>query len=223
MGTTFLQTGQGKNMDNMNKTQKIRFKFANGEEFEAEGTLDFIEKQRDYFLELVKKKPSRQALTSTAREDSSVSGPLTPHLYATAPGTYADDKRATISTPQAAPSALSTTPFSGTRLWEQLLAQEGDLLYLRRKLRLSADEAALIILAGGREILSQEDCSALRLARSLEKSGFETGRLDRLLAPAAKLGFIESRGSRRGRSYTLTPAGLAHAFVLAEKRAQGYR
>ena len=208
-------------MDNTNKTQKIRFKFSNGEEFEAEGTLDFIEKQRDYFLELVKKKPIR-SFSAPLREDSSVSGPLTPHLYATAPGTYADDKHSITSTPKTASSALSKMPFSGTRLWEEILTQEGDLLYLRRKLRLSADEAALIILAGGKEILAQEACSALRLARSLEKSGFETGRLDRLLAPATKLGFIESRGSRRSRAYTLTPSGLAHAFVLAEKRVHGY-
>ena len=72
-------------MNETDKTQKIRFKFANGEEFEAEGSLDFVEKQRDYFLALVKKKPlsapaaaapfkSTTAPRVISHEDVSVSG-----------------------------------------------------------------------------------------------------------------------------------------------------
>ena len=39
---------------------KVRFKLPNGEEFEAEGTPEFIETQRAYFLKLVGKLPTGQ-------------------------------------------------------------------------------------------------------------------------------------------------------------------
>ncbi len=217
-------------MDNINKTQKIRFKFANGEEFEAEGSLDFVEKQRDYFLALVKKKPlpssARPVADPSARtipqEDTSVSGTLTPRMYATAPGSYASETKKTAQTaPFFANTADDKPIFSSTRVWEQLLTQEGDNLYLRRKFHLSADDAALILLAGGKELLQKDGCSALWLSRALAKSGFDAGRVDRLLAPALKLNFLLCQGVKRSRLYMLTPAGLAHAFVLAEKKAQG--
>ena len=41
--------------DPMEKKAKIRFKFRTGEEFEAEGNPDFIEKQRTEFLLLINK------------------------------------------------------------------------------------------------------------------------------------------------------------------------
>ena len=223
-------------MNETDKTQKIRFKFANGEEFEAEGSLDFVEKQRDYFLALVKKKPLSAPAAAVpfkpttaprviSHEDVSVSGTLTPRLYATAPGSYASDPYASDSQKIDKKAPFSTTTpveqptFSGSRLWEQLLAREGENLYLRRKFHLSADDAALILLAGGKELLGKDGCSALWLSRALAKSGFDTGRLDRLLATALKLNFLLCQGAKRSRLYMLTPAGLAHAFVLAEKRA----
>lgn len=219
---------------------KIRFKFANGEEFEAEGSLDFVEKQRDYFLSLVKKKPlgnipSTPTMTRrltgistvnntphlTSNEDSSVSGTLTPRLYATAPGSYASEsKKVEQNAPFSSTSTDEKTVFSGEHLWAQLLAQEGENLYLRRKFRLSPDEAALILLAGGKSLLGKPGCSALWLSRAMEKSGFSVGRLDRLLTPALKLNFLLCQGSKRSRLYMLTPTGLAHAFVVAEKKVQ---
>ncbi len=216
--------------DERKDTQKIRFKFANGEEFEAEGTLDFVEKQRDYFLSLVKKKPLTTAVPRPAvlrgnspAEDTSVSGTLTPRLYATAPGSYASDPKATPTarTPRPVSPEVNineTNAFSGERLWEQLLAEEGGNLYLRRKFHLSADEAALILLAGGKELLRKDGCSALWLGRALEKSGFSVGRLDRLLSGAMKLSLLLCQGSKRSRLYILTPAGFARAFVLAQKK-----
>lgn len=224
-------------MNETDKIHKIRFKFANGEEFEAEGSLDFVEKQRDYFLSLIKKKPLHthpvpaqiQIPVSRAnlREDASVSGTLTPRLYATAPGSYASDpyaynkQKPAQKAPFSANNPDEQPAFSGVRLWEQLLTREGDNLFLRRKFHLPADEAALILLAGGKELLGKEGCSALWLARALEKSGFTVGRLDRLLTTALKLNFLLCQGAKRSRLYMLTPAGMAHAFVLAEKKAVG--
>lgn len=217
-------------INDMEKNQKIRFKFANGEEFEAEGSPDFVEKQRDYFLALVKKEPlssfARPVADPSARtipqEDTSVSGTLTPRMYATAPGSYASEIQNPAPTTPFPTNTTDDKPiFSPARVWEQLLTQEGDNLYLRRKFHLSADDAALILLAGGKELLQKDGCSALWLSRALAKSGFETGRLDRLLAPAQKLSFLLCQGAKRSRLYMLTPAGLAHAFVLAEKKAQG--
>ncbi len=222
-------------MNETDKTQKIRFKFANGEEFEAEGSLDFVEKQRDYFLSLIKKKPLAAHTVSAplkatvqpavSREDTAVSGTLTPRMYATAPGSYAYDPYAYEKQKPAQSTSFSTNnsdeqpAFSGSRLWEQLLTREGENLFLRRKFHLSADDAALILLAGGKELLGKDGCSALWLARALARSGFTAGRLDRLLATALKLNFLLCQGAKRSRLYMLTPAGMAHAFVLAEKKA----
>lgn len=229
-GQLFYKARDKNYMNGMEKTQKIRFKFANGEEFEAEGTLDFVEKQRDYFLTLVKKKPlsAAPAPTSTnapraiSHEDKAVSGTLTPRMYATAPGSYAyEPQKPAPSAPFSSARTDETPAFSGARLWEQLLTREGDNLYLRRKFHLSADDAALILLAGGKELLGKDGCSALWLARALAKSGFSAGRLDRLLAAPLKLNFLLCQGAKRSRLYMLTPAGFTHAFVAAEKKAQG--
>ena len=218
-GKLFYQTKRQQTMNDTDKTQKIRFKLANGEEFEAEGSLEFIESQRSYFLELIKKKPPHNTPAPRPlpppREDSSVSGTLTPRLYATAPGTYADGP----SRNPVAPIPYTETALPPNRLWEQLLKQEGDTLFLRRKLRLNASEAALLILGGAKTLLNTEECRALWLSKAIALSGFQIPRLDRQLAPAMKLGYILCIGSKRSRAYTLTPAGFAHAFMLAQKKA----
>lgn len=235
-GQLFYKARDKNYMNGMEKTQKIRFKFANGEEFEAEGTLDFVEKQRDYFLTLIKKKPliapasaplppatplTTSAPRAISHEDKAVSGTLTPRMYATAPGSYAyEPQKPAPSAPFPAANADANAAFSGARLWEQLLTREGDNLYLRRKFHLSADDAALILLAGGKELLGKDGCSALWLARALAKSGFSAGRLDRLLAAPLKLNFLLCQGAKRSRLYMLTPAGFTHAFVVAEKKSQ---
>ena len=194
-------------------TPKVRFKLPGGEEFEAEGSAEFIEAQRDYFLQLLHRQPLSGAASTHEKlpfprplqEDKAVSGTLTPY--------------ATVTSLQTDSNPLTGVFSSALRLWEQLLAQEGDFVYLRHKLHLQAEEAALILLAGGKELLHKESCTALWLARALEKSGLTIGRLDRLLATPIKLGFIQSQGRKRSRSYTLTAPGLARAFVLAEKKA----
>lgn len=179
------------------KTLKIRFRFPGGEEFEAQGTLEFIEKQRNYFLGLIGKHPKP---TPTP----------TPPAIAPAP-------EKAITQPPASPAQEA---FPAKRLWEKLFKEEGDEVILRRKMRLEPQEAALLLLAAARVLLSQPECKALALSQMLQKSGFtNAGRLDRLLQQEAANGYLESDGIKRGRVYRLTNAGFARAFVLAEKLA----
>lgn len=188
------------------KTLKIRFRFPGGEEFEAEGTLEFIEKQRNYFLDLIGKQPKK----STAPIPAATRIP--------------NPAQAAPFVPQATPVAPEATPvqeaFPAKRLWETLLKEDGGEVILRRKMRLEPQEAALLLLAGARVLLNQAECKALSLSQMLQKSGFTSaGRLDRLLQQEANNGYLQSEGVKRGRVYRLTNAGFARAFVLAEKLA----
>lgn len=187
------------------KTLKIRFRFPGGEEFEAEGTQEFIEKQRNYFLDLIGKQPKQSTTPAASRASTPPSATFT-------------------SAQQAGPLPPASTPvqeaFPAKRLWETLLKEEGSEVILRRKMRLAPQEAALLLLAGARVLLNQAECKALSLSQMLQKSGFTTaGRLDRLLQQETNNGYLQSEGVKRGRVYRLTNAGFARAFVLSEKLA----
>ncbi|MBO7191742.1 MAG: hypothetical protein J6V32_06640 [Elusimicrobiaceae bacterium] len=201
------------------ETHKIRFKFANGEEFEAEGTLDFVEKQRDYFLALIKKQLPAAQNAYRVTEDRTVIGHLSTLERVRANNTTQSKPAQQTENPSWAPTQIP--PVYNSRLWEQLLKQEGESLFLRRKLHLAADQAALLILSGREALLGKAGASALWLSGALEKSGFTIPRLDRVLAPALSLGYLQCEGIKRSRLYKLTPAGQAHAFVLAQKKAEG--
>jgi hypothetical protein len=174
----------------MTNSQKIRFKLPNGEEFEAEGSLEFIESQRNYFF----------ALLASQRR---------------APQTVQNPAPAQPQPPQKEPRNAPLKP----HLWEDLLRQEDDLLVLRKKHKLTAVQGAFVILAGAKMLLGKDTYNALQLSRSLKLSGFETGRLDRLLKGEVSIGRLEAGGAKRSRCYKLTPQGMAHASVLAEKLA----
>ncbi len=101
--------------------------------------------------------------------------------------------------------------------WEKLLKEDGSTLVLRRKTKWTAQETALVLLAGARVLLNQPAYPALELARSLTACGVTEGRLDRLLASEIQAGRIVGEGIKRSRTYQLTNEGFARAFVLAEK------
>lgn len=183
------------------KTLKIRFRFPGGEEFEAQGTQAFIEEQRNYFLSLIGKQTRHR--TPVQPEPAQAQQPLTPPYP-----------------PAEMPPSPVQDAFPAKRLWEKLFKKEGDKVVLRRKMRLEAPEAALLLLAGARVLTNQPTCKALALSQMLQKSGFtNAGRLDRLLQQEADKGYLQSEGMKRGRIYRLTNAGFARAFVLAEKLA----
>ena len=226
------------------KILKIRFRFPGGEEFEAEGSREFIEQQRNYFLALIGKK-----ITASA---SAIPAPRKRTTYPLTDGPKPTASQTVPTSPLFSPTAISqTTPNAPTplpplssvppalrggaalqadmpladisqpvRLWEQLLKEDGEIVVLRRKMRLSAAEAASLLVAGARVLLKKPDYPALHLSQSMRKSGFDEGRLDRILAPEIRNGHLASDGSKRSRTYRLTNEGFAKAFVLAEKLAK---
>lgn len=204
------------NSDN-DSVLKIRFKFPGGEEFEAEGTREFIEEQRAYFLKLVgKDAPSAPALntriSSYERTPKRTTYPL-----------RQPDEGRTVSAETAPGQPAHTAPDAPAKqLWERILKTEDGLVFLRRKHRLLTHEtAALVLIAGAKTLVSAANgYSALDLSKSMKKSGYGDGRLDRQLAGEIRTGAIIPVGSKRGRAYKLSDEGFARAFVLAEKLGQ---
>lgn len=226
------------------KILKIRFRFPGGEEFEAEGSREFIEQQRNYFLALIGKKMSVPAsaipappkrttypLTGGQKPTASQTVPASPLFSPTDIPQTATIAQTPLPPLSSVPPALrgetalqADMPLADipqpVRLWEQLLKEEGDIVVLRRKMRLNAAEAASLLVAGARVLLKKPNYPALHLSQSMRKSGFDEGRLDRILAPEIRNGHLASDGSKRSRTYRLTNEGFAKAFVLAEKLAK---
>ena len=223
---------------------KIRFKFRSGEEFEAEGNPDFIERQRAQFLYLIGKQPqdtarkenSLKSSESYYKQPASFATPALPAealadtTSATAPQAPAFLRRTrpqdTDSADRASnPAPISTETGQETRLWEELVKTEENLVILRRKNRLlTAETAALVLIAAAKVLLgAQNGYSALHLSKSLSKSGYGGERLDRTLGGEIRRGTVKSEGSKRSRVYLLSDEGFAKAFVLAEKLAGEWR
>ena len=219
---------------------KIRFKFRSGEEFEAEGNPDFIERQRAQFLYLIGKQPqdaarkenSLQPSKSYYKQPASFATPalpaeaLTATTSATAPQAPAFLRRTRPQDTDSAghasnPAPISTRAVQETRLWEELVKTEENLVILRRKNRLlTAETAALLLIAAAKVLLgAQNGYSALHLSKSLSKSGYGGERVDRTLGGEIRRGTVKSEGSKRSRVYLLSDEGFAKAFVLAEKLA----
>lgn len=223
---------------------KIRFKFRSGEEFEAEGNPDFIERQRAQFLYLIGKQPqdaarkenSLKSSESYYKQPASFATPalpaeaLTATTSATAPQAPAFLRRTRPQDTDSAvlpanPAPISTRAVQETRLWEELVKTEENLVILRRKNRLlTAETAALVLIAAAKVLLgAQSGYSALHLSKSLSKSGYGGERLDRTLGGEIRRGTVKSEGSKRSRVYLLSDEGFAKAFVLAEKLAGEWR
>ena len=223
---------------------KIRFKFRSGEEFEAEGNPDFIERQRAQFLYLIGKQPqdtarkenSLKSSESYYKQPASFATPalpaeaLTDTTSATAPQAPAFLRRTRLQDMDSAalpanPAPISTGTVQETRLWEELVKTEENLVILRRKNRLlTAETAALVLIAAAKVLLgAQNGYSALHLSKSLSKSGYGGERLDRTLGGEIRRGTVKSEGSKRSRVYLLSDEGFAKAFVLAEKLAGEWR
>lgn len=170
---------------------KMRFRLPNGEEFEAQGTREFIEHERNYFLTLIRQQ-QKSAQT-----------------YNSLPTTPSQNDWENHD--------LKASRRSDLYLWEKLLKEDEETLILRKKTKLPLQELCLILLAGARVLLKRQEYSALELAHSLKACGGQGGRLDRLLAPEIQAGRLTAQGAKRSRTYSLSQEGFAKAFVLAEK------
>lgn len=242
--------------DTNEKKVKIRFKFRSGEEFEAEGSPDFIESQRAQFLQLIGKegrsasttrpsvsRPPTRAFSAPAADPSPLSAanfpPLTgpaaafPRMQpASAPfpsqaDTAPQDPQQLLLQPaalRAKPRTAAQPSDEAQHLWECIVKVDDGHVYLRRKSRLITPEtAALLLLAAAKVLLQENSYSALALAKSLTKSGYGGGRLDRLLGPDLRQGTLRAEGSKRSRAYLLSDEGFARAYVLAGKLAEEWR
>jgi len=111
-----------------------------------------------------------------------------------------------------------TTPTEDGGIWDKIAESKGGLVFLKYKSpELGAQEAALMLVAAAKMLAKLPGCSALELSKSLKKSGYFQGRLDRIIGNEVKNGFLSAIGTKRSRAYSITPKGLARAFTLAEK------
>ncbi len=196
---------------------KVRIRFQNGAEFEAEGSQSFIEQQRNYFLSLIGKDKL------SARTADSAPRPNTAALYQaqnTAPSAFEPLSNEPVSPQENMPSALPPADQTASvhYLWERLLREDGKYVYLRRKYKVDPVENVCLLLAGARALLKRGEMSALDLSRCLKESKITLpGRLDRVVGGYIKQGYLVCEGAKRSRTYKLTDSGFAHAFVVAEK------
>ena len=207
-------------MPQENENLKLRFKLKTGEEFEAEGDLSFISTQKEAFLNLVKNsKTLNSAFTNTYKAENSAESPTRLPLkpsYLRRQENWSNEK----ITPQ---NDILKTP-SG-EVWDKVAYSDGENLILRRKSKLIKPQiAALIILGANKTLNAQDTLSALTLAKSLKLSGYlkDGQRLDRLIEPEIKEGFLSYEGSKRNRLYRISAAGQAKAYTWAEKLLQEY-
>ncbi len=191
-----------------NELLKLRFKLKTGEEFEAQGNLDFISAQKEAFLNLVKAPKVLQNSLSNYKTEESPQEP--PKLIARP--TYLRNLQPKAALPS-------------NEVWDKVAYYDGENIIIRRKSKLIKPQvAALIILGAGKVLNSQNTLSALELAKSLKLSGYlKTGeRLDRLIVNEIKEGHLSYEGSKRNRLYKISATGQAKAYIWAEKLLQEF-
>ncbi|OGS07758.1 MAG: hypothetical protein A2270_04970 [Elusimicrobia bacterium RIFOXYA12_FULL_51_18] len=109
-------------------------------------------------------------------------------------------------------------PACETGFWDKIIVFKNDLAELRVKSpEIDAAEAALILMSASRAINRKEDLSAITLSKTLKTSGYEPERLDRLLAKEIKEGRATASGTKRNRTYHITPKGMEKAYLAIKK------
>ena len=203
-------------MSQENENLKLRFKLKTGEEFEAQGDLEFISAQKEAFLNLVKTPKQQTAANTTyqpqipTQQERSLLKPA--YLRRQGTLTEQEESKQAIKTP------------SG-EVWDKVAYSDGDNIIIRRKSKLIKPQiAALIILGSAKVLTAQDTLSALELAKSLKLSGYlKAGqRLDRLIEGEIKEGFLSYEGSKRNRLYRISATGQAKAYIWAEKLLQEF-
>ncbi len=110
---------------------------------------------------------------------------------------------------------IDTAPIH--EIWQKTAIIRQDLVVLTAKSpNISQKEAALIIIAARQMLGFMPEYPAVKLSKSMKMSGYQPGRLDRILNQYIKNGKITASGTKRNRTYKTTPKGMAAAFMLAK-------
>ena len=211
-------------MSQENENLKLRFKLKTGEEFEAQGNLDFISQQKEAFLNLLKApKPANTLAAYKPQESQNMQKQnYSAQNYQTYKPAYLRRQEFSHESTEQNKTVLKTP--SG-EVWDKVAYSDGDNIILRRKSKLIKPQIAALIVLGAAKILTEQDTlSALELAKSLKLSGYlkQGQRLDRLLEGEIREGFLAYEGSKRNRLYRISAAGQAKAYTWAEKLLQEY-
>lgn len=82
---------------------------------------------------------------------------------------------------------------------------------------IKAKTAAMILIAANMQLNKTPEISAITLSKALKKSGYQPGRLDRLMGGAIKNNWVQASGTKRNRTYQATSRGLEIAWLEARK------
>lgn len=193
------------NMDQENTRFRLKIKLPSGSEFEAEGSRDFVLSERERFLE---HSATEQDSIGSHKQTNTASSMHKPPEY-----------------PPTAIEPLNLMPPKSIEkageVWQKIAIIKDNIVILKVKHpQIAAQEAALTIAGATRAICDIQPIPALTLSKSLRKSGYITGRLDRLLGHEIAAGRMMPVGTKRNRAYHLSDKGLARAYILAEKLSE---
>lgn len=172
------------------------------DEFEAEGSQDYVEKQRDFFVSRIdkagahtehKEKPPADAKKGTGSEHSS---------------TGKVDPKPPVNNLPVSVEAMSKIVNHNENLITLTAMPGGD----------NAEGDSLLLLLLGHKVLRSEDLIlAGDLVAGMKQSGFSSvDRMDRVVQKVDP-SFVSSVGNRKGKKYRLLNPGITKAKELAEK------
>lgn len=172
----------------------IRLKSKLGEdEFDAEGSAEYVREQFQAWQELVKLKLATASLSPKSKTDNETTVSLEGN-HEVAPKQDA----------QAIDSALT-----------KIMRVDGRYVSLTARAT-TVHDALLMMLYGQKALRNNDAVTGAELLSGLGSTGgFPTTRLDRILDKLAEDGDVMSFGERRGKKYRLTNTGVAKARALA--------
>jgi hypothetical protein len=126
-------------------------------------------------------------------------------------------KQLISNVPQATQKAQQATSDSGQNskiMFDKICRVEGRLISLTIKPK-TEGEAALVIMLAQRAYRDNQTVTASEISDGLEQSGYQVGRLDRVMKPLADEGSVAQIGAKKGTRYRLTNPGVNKARTIA--------
>jgi hypothetical protein len=97
---------------------------------------------------------------------------------------------------------------------KKLIDIKNDIPYIKiRSPDIDIQSAILIILTAYKDLFNQSSINAIKLSKSIRLSGYILKRIDRTVINLIKENKIESFGTKRKRTYSITDKGLAAATI----------